>query len=174
MKHIKTAISLFIALMVVVAVIYPLLVTSVSKILFPWHANGSLIHDAEGKVIGSMLIGQPFSDPKYFWSRPSATAEFPYNPLASGGSQLGPTNAELIRQISERVESLQSSGIQGPILQTLLWLQVAVWTPTSAWKRLSRRYLVLLKLAVSMKKGYANSFLITSKEDRLLFWESPV
>lgn len=120
MKQIKTAISLFFALMVVVAVIYPLLVTSVSKILFPWHANGSLIHDAEGKVIGSILIGQPFSDPKYFWSRPSATAEFPYNPLASGGSQLGPTNAELIKQISARVESLQSSGIQGQIPSDLV------------------------------------------------------
>jgi K+-transporting ATPase ATPase C chain len=120
MKQIKIAISLFITLTVVVAVIYPVLVTSLAKLAFPWQAGGSLIRNSEGEIIGSALIGQPFSDPKYFWSRPSATAEFPYNPLASGGSQLGPTNAGLIRHISERVESLQSLGIQGPIPSDLV------------------------------------------------------
>ncbi|MGH7799203.1 MAG: potassium-transporting ATPase subunit KdpC [Thermodesulfobacteriota bacterium] len=120
MKQIKTAISLFVALMVVVAVIYPLLIASLAKLAFPWQAEGSLIRNSEGEIIGSALIGQPFSDSKYFWSRPSATAEFPYNPLASGGSNLGPTNKELIRQISERVKFLQSSGIQGPIPSELV------------------------------------------------------
>ena len=61
------------------------------------------------------MIGQPFSDPKYFWPRPSATADFPYNALASGGSNLGPTNKELISQIAGRVKSLRESGIQGPL-----------------------------------------------------------
>jgi K+-transporting ATPase ATPase C chain len=120
MKQIKIAISLFVSLTVVVAIIYPLLVTSLAKLAFPWKAEGSLISNSEREIIGSALIGQPFSDPKYFWSRPSATAEFPYNPLASGGSQLGPTNKELIRQISERINFLKSSGMQGPMPSDLV------------------------------------------------------
>jgi potassium-transporting ATPase KdpC subunit len=109
MRQLKIAISLFITLMVIVAVIYPLLITSFAELFFPWQAEGSLIRTSKDGVIGSALIGQPFSDPKYFWSRPSATAEFPYNPLASGGSNLGPTNEELIREIYDRVISLRSS-----------------------------------------------------------------
>jgi K+-transporting ATPase ATPase C chain len=121
MKQLKIAISLFITLMVIVAVIYPLLITSLAELFFPWQAEGSLIRNSKGEVIGSNLIGQPFSAQKYFWTRPSATAEFPYNPLASGGSQLGPTNKELIRQISERVRSLMSSpGMAGPIPSDLV------------------------------------------------------
>jgi K+-transporting ATPase ATPase C chain len=61
------------------------------------------------------LIGQSFSDPKYFWPIPSATADFPYNALASGGSNLGPTNKDLITQITGRVKSFRQSGIQGPL-----------------------------------------------------------
>jgi K+-transporting ATPase ATPase C chain len=107
--------------MVIVAVIYPLLITSLAELFFPWQAEGSLIRNSKGEVIGSTLIGQPFSAQKYFWTRPSATAEFPYNPLASGGSQLGPTNKELIRQISERVRSLMPSpGMAGPIPSDLV------------------------------------------------------
>ena len=109
MKQLKIAIFLFITLMVIVAVIYPLLITSFGELFFRWQAEGSLIRNSKGGVIGSALIGQPFQDPKYFWSRPSATAEFPYNPLASGGSNLGPTNEELIREIYDRVEYLRSS-----------------------------------------------------------------
>jgi K+-transporting ATPase ATPase C chain len=121
MKQLKIAISLFITLMVIVAVIYPLLITSLAELFFPWQAEGSLIRNSKGEVIGSNLIGQPFSAQKYFWTRPSATAEFPYNPLASGGSQLGPTNKELIRQISERVRSLMPSpGMAGPIPSDLV------------------------------------------------------
>jgi K+-transporting ATPase ATPase C chain len=109
MKQLRIAILLFITLMVIVAVIYPLAITSFGELFFPWQAEGSLIRNSKGGVIGSALIGQPFRDPKYFWSRPSATAEFPYNPLASGGSNLGPTNEELIRAIHDRVEYLRSS-----------------------------------------------------------------
>ncbi len=109
MKQLRSAIFLFITLMVIVAVIYPLLITLLGELFFPWQAGGSLIRNSKGGVIGSALIGQPFQDPKYFWSRPSATAEFPYNPLASGGSNLGPTNEELIRGIYDRVEYLRSS-----------------------------------------------------------------
>ncbi|MGB7291948.1 MAG: potassium-transporting ATPase subunit KdpC [Thermodesulfobacteriota bacterium] len=109
MKQLKITIFLFILLMVIVAVIYPLLITSLAELFFPWQAEGSLIRNSKGAIIGSALIGQPFSNPEYFWSRPSATAEFPYNPLASGGSNLGPTNEELIREIYDRVISLRSS-----------------------------------------------------------------
>jgi K+-transporting ATPase ATPase C chain len=109
MKQLKSAIFLFITLTIIVGVIYPLLITSLADLFFSWRAEGSLIRNSKGIVIGSALIGQPFSNPKYFWSRPSATAEFPYNPLASGGSNLGPTNEELIREIYERAISLRSS-----------------------------------------------------------------
>lgn len=109
MKPLKLAIFLFISLMVIVGLIYPLLITSFAELVFPWRAEGSLVRNSRGGVIGSALIGQPFSNPRYFWSRPSATAEFPYNPLASGGSNLGPTNEELMREIYGRVISLRSS-----------------------------------------------------------------
>jgi K+-transporting ATPase ATPase C chain len=108
MKQLKIAIFLFITLMVPVAVIYPLLITSFGELFFPWQAEGSLIRNSKGGVIGSALIGQHFQDPKYFWSRPSATDEYPYNPLASGGSNLGPTNEELIREINDRLKYLRS------------------------------------------------------------------
>lgn len=120
MRLIKTAISLFVALVVIVAVIYPLLITSLAQLAFPRQAGGSLIRNFNGQVTGSILIGQPFSDPKYFWPRPSATSDFPYNPMASGGSNLGPTNKDLIKQISERVQFLRLSGIQGSIPSDLV------------------------------------------------------
>jgi K+-transporting ATPase ATPase C chain len=120
MKMIKTAISLFVTLVLIVAIIYPLIITSLAQLVFPRQAVGSLVRNSKGEVIGSELIGQPFSDTKYFWPRPSATSDFPYNPMASGGSNLGPTNKDLIKQISERVQSLRSSGIQSPIPSDLV------------------------------------------------------
>lgn len=120
MKLMKTGILLFVTLWIIVGVIYPLFITGIVHFVFPWQAEGSLIHDANGRIIGSVLIGQPFSDPKYFWSRPSATPEFPYNSLASGGSNLGPTNNELKKQILERKKTLQASGIISAIPSNLL------------------------------------------------------
>ena len=115
MKEIKRAVSLFVALSILTGVFYPLAVTVLAQIIFPKQASGSLIYTAEGKPAGSVLIGQSFSDPKYFWSRPSATTDFPYNALASGGSNLGPTNKGLIGQVAERVKSFRESDIQGPL-----------------------------------------------------------
>jgi len=120
MKTIKTTLKLFAILMVVVGVIYPVAVTVFAQLIFPKEAGGSLLYDSGGNIIGSSLIGQPFSDPKYFWSRPSATSGYPYNPMASGGSNLGPTNKDLLDQISNRTELLKSSGIQTPVPSDLV------------------------------------------------------
>ncbi len=105
--------------MVLTGIVYPVAVTVVAQLFFPWQAGGSLLKDSGGNITGSVLIGQPFSDPKYFWSRPSAS-DPPYNPLASGGSNLGPTNKVLIEQISNRTEQLESSGIQAPVPSDLV------------------------------------------------------
>ncbi len=120
MKEIKRAVLLFIALSILTGVFYPMAVTVLAQIIFPEQASGSLIYKNDGKPVGSIFIGQPFSDPKYFWSRPSATADFPYNALASGGSNLGPTNKDLISQIAQRVKSFQESAIKVPLPSDLV------------------------------------------------------
>jgi K+-transporting ATPase ATPase C chain len=112
MKEIKTAVLLFIALTLLTGVLYPAVVTILAQSIFPRQAGGSLIMRADGTPVGSALVGQPLVDPKYFWPRPSATADFPYNALASGGSNLGPTNKDLISQVADRVKSFRESGIQ--------------------------------------------------------------
>jgi potassium-transporting ATPase KdpC subunit len=120
MKTIMRTLKLFAILLIIVGVIYPVAVTVLAQLIFPKEAGGSLIHDSGGNLTGSALIGQPFSDPKYFWSRPSATSGYPYNPMASGGSNLGPTNKDLLDQISNRTELLKSSGIQTPVPSDLV------------------------------------------------------
>ncbi len=120
MKSIKPALKLFAIMMVLTGIIYPLAVTMLAQLFFPLQAGGSLLYDPGGNLTGSALIGQPFSDPKYFWSRPSATSDYPNNPMASGGSNLGPTNNVLIEQISNRTELLKSSGTQAPVPSDLV------------------------------------------------------
>ena len=115
MKEIKSAVLLFVVLLLLTGVFYPMAVTVLAQVFFPRQASGSLIYTAGGEPAGSVLIGQPFSDPKYFWPRPSATTDFPYNALASGGSNLGPTNKDFISQVADRVKSFRESGIQGPL-----------------------------------------------------------
>ncbi len=115
MKDLKSAILLFIAFTVICGGIYPVLVTGVAQVVFPKQANGTLITDNSGKVIGSSFIGQPFSDPKYFWPRPSVTADFGYNPAGSGGSNSGPTNPDYLKTVGERVKALQDTGVTGKI-----------------------------------------------------------
>ena len=104
----RPAISLLIVMVVITGIAYPLAVTGVAKVLFPAQAAGSLILK-DGKPVGSRLIGQPFSDPKYFWSRPSATSPQPYNGLASGGSNLGPLNPALTEAIEARIAALRAA-----------------------------------------------------------------
>ena len=93
-RSIRSAVSLLVAMTILLGIAYPLLITGIAKLAFPRQAEGSLVH-ADGKLIGSTLIGQSFSDPKYFWGRPSATTPQPYNGLASTPSNLGPLNPAL-------------------------------------------------------------------------------
>jgi K+-transporting ATPase ATPase C chain len=93
----------------ITGIAYPLLVTGIAQVAFPGKANGSLI-EKDGKVLGSSLIGQPFSDTKYFWSRASATSPMPYNGGASSGSNQGPTNPALREAVEGRVKALREAG----------------------------------------------------------------
>ncbi|MGE0469492.1 MAG: potassium-transporting ATPase subunit KdpC [Nitrospira sp.] len=106
--QIRPALIMLLLLTVLTGLVYPLAVTGLAQLLFPDQANGSLIV-REGRVIGSRLIGQYFDKPEYFWSRPSATAPFPYNAAASGGSNLGPSNPVLIEAVNARVAALRAA-----------------------------------------------------------------
>lgn len=107
-RLIRNALLLLLALSVVTGVLYPLVVTGLAQVLFPARSNGSLIV-RDGKPAGSELIGQAFSDPKYFWGRPSATAPFANNAASSIGSNLGPTNPALKEAIKQRVDALRAA-----------------------------------------------------------------
>ncbi len=109
LDQLKTASLLFMILTVITGVAYPLLVTGIAQVLFPHQADGSLIAGKDGKPLGSELIGQPFSDPKYFWGRPSATSPQAYNGAASSGSNLGPTNPALMDQVKARIAALHAA-----------------------------------------------------------------
>jgi potassium-transporting ATPase KdpC subunit len=106
--HVRAAIVSLIALTIVTGIIYPLIVTGIAQAVFPSQANGSLIVK-DGRVMGSRLIGQPFDDPKYFWGRPSATTPFPYNAGSSSGSNLSPTNPDLVKTVQGRVDALRAA-----------------------------------------------------------------
>lgn len=104
----RPALVLFVVLSLVTGLAYPLAVTGLAQVLFPDQANGSLVK-AKGVVVGSALIGQPFSQPGHFWSRPSATAPDPYNAAASSGSNLGPSNPALAEVVSARIAALRAA-----------------------------------------------------------------
>lgn len=104
----RPALILFVALSIVTGLLYPGVVTGIARTVFPHEAAGSLIV-RDGKTVGSELIGQPFSDPKYFWGRLSATAPMPYNGAASVGSNLGPTNPALTDAAKARIDALRAA-----------------------------------------------------------------
>ena len=104
----RPALTLLLMLSLITGVIYPLIVTGVAQVAFPRQANGSLLK-RHGLLIGSRLIGQPFSAPQYFWSRPSATTPQPYNALDSGGSNLGPLNPALLAAVKVRIAALRAA-----------------------------------------------------------------
>ena len=107
-KQLRPALVSLVALTLITGVIYPLVVTGIAQVVFPYQAGGSLLV-SDGKPIGSRLIGQNFSDPKYFWGRPSATGPMPYNAANSGGSNQGPTHPALVEAVKSRVEALKAA-----------------------------------------------------------------
>ncbi|HWR05011.1 MAG TPA: potassium-transporting ATPase subunit KdpC [Humidesulfovibrio sp.] len=114
MNTLRPACLMLLALSLVTGLAYPALVTGIAQALFPRQANGSLIVE-NGTVAGSALIGQQFSGPGSFWSRPSATSPQPYNAAASGGSNLGPTNPAQLKNVAERAEALRKAHGDGPV-----------------------------------------------------------
>lgn len=107
-KLLRQSIVMLLLMTVITGIAYPLLATGLVQVVFPAQANGSLI-EKDGKPIGSALIGQPFADPKYFWSRPSATTPQPYNGGSSSGSNQGPTNPALTEAVKQRIAALQAA-----------------------------------------------------------------
>jgi len=107
-KLLRQSLTLLLLMTAITGVLYPLAVTGVAQLIFPRQANGSLIVKG-GKPLGSALIGQSFTDPKYFWGRPSATAPNAYNGSASSGSNLGPTNPALTDAVKQRIAALRAA-----------------------------------------------------------------
>jgi potassium-transporting ATPase KdpC subunit len=112
MKNLTTAILMTIVTTILLGLAYPLVVTGLAQVIFPDQANGQLIRNADGTVIGSRLLGQPFSSPGYFRSRPSAAG---YDASASSGSNLGPTNQKLIDRVKADVAKLQAENPGKPV-----------------------------------------------------------
>ena len=125
LKQLRPAVVVLIGLTLITGLLYPLAITGIAQVLFPTQAQGSLIVQ-DGNVVGSVLLGQPFNDPKYFHGRPSATTapdpqdssktvEAPYNAANSGGSNLGPTSKALADRITADVERLKAENPSAPV-----------------------------------------------------------
>lgn len=106
--QLRPALTLFVLLSLITGLAYPLAVTGIAQTLFPRQANGSLV-ERNGQPVGSGLIGQAFTDPGHFWSRPSATAPTPYNAANSGGSNLAPTAPALAEAVQARIAALRAA-----------------------------------------------------------------
>ena len=113
-RYVWPAIALLLVLTFITGVAYPAIVTAVAQVAFPSQANGSMIV-VDGKTVGSSLIGQSFSDPKYFWGRPSAAGKDGYDASGSAGSNLGPTSKDLIDRITADVDRLRAANGGGPV-----------------------------------------------------------
>ncbi|MBB6186460.1 potassium-transporting ATPase subunit KdpC [Rhodanobacter sp. MP7CTX1] len=107
-RLLRNSLMMLVVMTVITGIAYPLLVTGVALLVFPGQANGSLIV-RDGKPIGSSLIGQSFTEPKYFWGRPSATSPQANNGMSSGGSNIGPTNPALTDAVKQRIAALQAA-----------------------------------------------------------------
>lgn len=115
MSEFRPALMLFVLFTVICGGIYPALVTGVAYAVFPKQAQGSFVTDKNHREVGSALLGQPFSDNKYFWPRPSSATDFGYNPMGSGGSNSGPTNPDFLKSVADRVKALHDAGVTGTV-----------------------------------------------------------
>ena len=120
LRHqLRPAVAILIAFTILTGVAYPAVITAIAQLVFPSQANGSLLI-VNGNVVGSTLIGQAFSDPRYFWGRLSAAGADGYDGMASAGSNLGPTNPDLIDRVTEDLAALQAANGGGPVPVDLL------------------------------------------------------
>jgi K+-transporting ATPase ATPase C chain len=113
-KPAGTALILFGILFLLTGLVYPLVITGIGELAFPYQAHGSLVRDERGVVTGSDLIGQNFTGPFYFEGRPSATQGLPYNAAQSGGSNFGPSNTALLNEVNTTIKHLETLGLAGP------------------------------------------------------------
>ncbi len=136
------SLRMLVVLSVLTGVVYPLVTWGIAQLAFPRAANGSLIPQ-NGKTVGSALIGQPFDDPKYFWSRPSATSPQPYNGAASSGSNQGPRNPALADAVKDRIKALRDADPatmpRCPPISSRLRAAVSIRTSASPPPSISRR-----------------------------------
>lgn len=105
LRQLKTSCICLLIFTVLTGLIYPLFVTGIAQLFFPWRSNGSLLYQNK-KPIGSVLIGQSFTSANYFWGRPSATPLYPYNAASSSGSNMGPSNLDFLEKVQERAKQL--------------------------------------------------------------------
>jgi K+-transporting ATPase ATPase C chain len=170
----RPALVLLACLTLVTGIIYPLIITGLASVIFPQRAAGSLIAK-QGNAIGSALIGQNFSDPRYFWGRPSATTPQPYNATASGASNLGPLNPALIDAVKARIAALRAAdpGNGAPVPVDLVTAsgsgldpQISLAAAQYQMDRVAR--------ARRMNVWEVQSLVSTHSEGRLLgFWGEP-
>lgn len=113
-RYLRHALILFGILFILTGLVYPLLVTGVAELAFPYQAHGSLVRDERGIVIGSELIGQNFTGPLFFEGRPSSTQGTSYNAAQSGGSNLGPSNPALGEKVNMTIRHFENLGMDGP------------------------------------------------------------
>jgi potassium-transporting ATPase KdpC subunit len=107
-RYLRPGLSLMVVMTLLTGIVYPFVITGITKVAFASQAEGSLVRK-DGKLVGSHLIGQNFTAPQYFWGRPSATAPQPYNGTASGGSNLGPLNPALIDKVTANAKALRDA-----------------------------------------------------------------
>ena len=167
MKELKPAILMFIVFTVICGGIYPAVVTGIASVTFPRQATGSFITDKTGKVAGSALIGQPFSDPRYFWPRPSATTDFGYNPMGSGGSNSGPTNPDYLKTVGDRVKALQAAGVTDSIPAELVQASASGLDPHIS-PEAAKVQIARVAKARGMSEGDLAGFVAAHSEDRQL------